>query len=248
MIPTGAIFFEGPSLLTGDPIVGVVTGLTGHTVNAKTGPMLQAWLFRPELPPMDAKRQNLDDAVCGDCALRGRDGVDSACYVTPWQGPHNVYKAYRAGSYPVVTGADMRTLVAGWNVRITAYGDPAAVPFEIWQNLLTTAAGWVGYTHQWRRADPRLRWVVMASCDSVNDALVAQAQGWRTFRIRRPREPLVQWTSGLEVVCPASEAGGHRVTCEDCQLCRGRSRPARSIAIVVHGKPGNLAAFRRMSA
>jgi hypothetical protein len=27
---------------------------------------------------MDAKRANVDDAICGDCKLRGRDGYDSA--------------------------------------------------------------------------------------------------------------------------------------------------------------------------
>jgi len=70
----GAVFYRGPSLLTGDPIVGALSGLEGGSLNPKTGPMVQAWIIRSDLPPMDAKRQNLDDAVCGDCKLRGRDG------------------------------------------------------------------------------------------------------------------------------------------------------------------------------
>ena len=66
--------------------------------------------------------------------------------------------------------------------------------------------------------------------------------GWRTFRIRGPQDPLL---AGTECICPASDEAGHRVTCERCQLCRGTNRPARSVAIVAHGKPGNKAAFYR---
>jgi hypothetical protein len=84
MAELGAVFYRGPSLLTGDPIVGIVTGLEGGSLNPKTGPMCQAWIIRPDLAPMDAKRQNLDDAICGDCQLRGDRGFESACYVTPW--------------------------------------------------------------------------------------------------------------------------------------------------------------------
>jgi hypothetical protein len=47
----------------------------------------------------------------------------------------------------------------------------------------------------------------------------------------------------LEFACPASDEMGHRTTCERCQLCRGTSSPARSVAIVVHGKPSSLKAF-----
>lgn len=237
----GMVVYEGPSLFTGDPLVVVVTGLTGHTKNQKTGPMLQAWVLRSDVRPMDAKRQNLDDAVCGDCSLRGRDGINSTCYVTVWFGPSNVFKAYHAATYARPTDVEIRRLVAGKRVRVTAYGDPAAVPVEVWQNMLTTADGWVGYSHQWRTADLRLRWLLMASVESPDEAREAQALGWRTFRVRGDADPLL----ARETVCPASHEGGQRTTCEHCQLCRGRSRGARSIAIMAHGKPGNVAAFYR---
>lgn len=42
----GCVFYRGPSLLTGDPIVGIATGLEGGSMNAKTGPMVQAWIIR----------------------------------------------------------------------------------------------------------------------------------------------------------------------------------------------------------
>src|SRR5690348_8658212 len=146
---TGVIFYRGPSLLTGDPIVGLLTGLDEGSGNAKTGPMAMAYVLRPELAPMDAKRANVDDAICGDCKLRGRDGKDSGCYVVPWQGPTQVWKAFRAGDYPDVTWPELQALIEGRGVRLGAYGDPAAIPFEVWHRLLITAGFWVGYTHQW---------------------------------------------------------------------------------------------------
>jgi hypothetical protein len=234
----GAIFYRGPSLLTGDPIVGVLTGLDGGSHNAKTGPMVQAWILRSDLAPMDAKRQNLDNAVCGDCKLRGRDGRDSGCYVTLWLGPYNVYK--RLDRYPEVTWPELQAVVEGRSVRLGAYGDPAAIPFEVWRTLLVTAAGWVGYSHSWRICDPRFKTICMASVDNEREFFAAGLRGWRTFRVRVPTDPPI---AGAEFICPASDEAGHRTTCQACQLCRGTSSPARSVAIIAHGKPSNLKAF-----
>src|SRR6266851_7600117 len=88
----GAVFYRGPSLVTGDAILGIVTGLEAPSLNVKTGPMVQAWVLRADRTPMAAKRANLDDAVCGDCRWKGRDGFDSACYVTVWNGPRIVWE------------------------------------------------------------------------------------------------------------------------------------------------------------
>lgn len=235
------IVWAGPSRFTGAPIVAIVTGIDLPSMNAKTGPMLQAWVIRQDVAPMAAKRANQDDAVCGDCALRGHNGFDSACYVTVWHGPFNVWKALQRGNYAEPDARTIRSEVRGRDIRVTAYGDPAAVPTAVWENLLTTAKGWVGYTHQWATADPALRWLLMASVETSADAATARALGWRTFRARGRDESV----DPGEVICPASDEAGHRVTCQDCQLCRGRSRQARSIAIIAHGKPGNTAAFYR---
>ncbi len=249
----GCVFYRGPSLLTGDPIVGLLSGLETGSANAKTGPMAQAWILRSDCAPMDAKRQNLDDAICGDCKLRGHDGVDSGCYVAPWLGPNNVWKVFRAGGYPDVTWPELQAVVEGRAIRLGAYGDPAAVPFEVWRAMLATAGGWVAYTHAWRRCDPRLKTIAMASVDTEDEFYTAALSGWRTFRIRRPGDPLL--TVGvvvrrgqyrqtpLEFACPASDEMDHRTTCERCQLCRGTSSPARSVVINIHGKPSSLRAF-----
>lgn len=238
MAEPGAIFYRGPSLLTGDPIVAVAVGLEGGSRNPKTGPMVQVYVLRADLPPMDAKRRNIDDAVCGDCKLRGRDGKDSACYVTVWNGPHIVYEHLEG--YIDATWSEIRALVEGRHVRCAAYGDPAAVPFEVWRNLLAIAAGWTMYTHQWTRCDPRFKTISMASVDTLDEFHAAQATGWRTFRVKGDHDPIVR---GAEVICPASDEAGHRTTCARCSLCRGAARPARSIVISAHGKASNLVAF-----
>jgi hypothetical protein len=241
----GAVFYRGPSLLTGDPIVGVLTGLEGGSHNPKTGPMVQAWILRADRAPTDAVRDGSDDAICGDCALRGEGVTGRTCYVTYWLGPLNVWKQLDAGGYLEATWPELQALLEGRSVRCGAYGDPAAIPFEVWQVLLATAAGWVCYTHQWRTCDPRLQAIAMASVDDERAFFEAGLRGWRTFRIRGASDPLI---AGAECICPASAEAGHRTTCQGCQLCRGTNRRARSIAIVAHGKPGNVAAFYRSRA
>jgi hypothetical protein len=240
MADSGMILYEGPSLLTGDPIVAIATGLDGGSLNPKTGPMVQTWVLCRDLMPMEAKRQNVDDAICGDCKLRGRNGKDSGCYLTVWFGPTQVYKRYVAGAYPRATWREQHALIEGRSVRLCAYGDPAAVPFEVWQTVLRTAGTHTGYTHSWRTCDTRFKAILMASVDSEPEFFEAGLRGWRTFRIRLADEPLI---AGAEFACPASDEMRHRATCQSCRLCRGTSSPARSVAIVAHGKPSSLRAF-----
>jgi hypothetical protein len=241
----GAVVYRGPSLLTGAPIVAIASGLEGESNNLKTGPMVQIYVLRADQGPMDAVRAGDDDAICGDCKLRGAGDHDRGCYVTPWLGPLQVYKRFIAGEYPDVTWQEGQALVEGRGIRICAYGDPAAIPFEVWRMLLDAASTWTAYTHAWRRCDVRLKAFCMASVDTEAEFWEAREAGWRTFRIRMPDTPLLAsgFGRGLEFACPASDEMDHRTTCERCQLCRGLSSPARSVAIVAHGKPSSLKAF-----
>jgi hypothetical protein len=255
MSELGAIFYRGPSLLTGDPIVGIVTGLDFGSHNPKTGAMAQCWVIRPDLPPQEAKRQNLDNAVCGDCKHRGDAGFNSSCYLPVWQAPTNVWKRYRAGGYHDATWPELQALVEGRHLRITGYGDCGAIGYEVWRMLLATVAGWVAYTHAWKYADPRFKAIAMASVDNEAELREAWSWGWRTFRVRASGDELVaprfrthvgapKVLAG-EIVCPASDEADHLTTCDRCQLCRGNNRPARSIAIIAHGHNGALIAFYR---
>lgn len=236
----GAVFYRGPSLLTGDPVVGIAAGLEGESHNPKTGPMVQTYVLRSDRGPMDAVRDGSDDAICGDCKLRGEAGRDRKCYVTPFFGPLQVYKQFIAGTYPDATWREMQALVEGRALRLCQYGDPAAVPFDVWRLLTDAAETTVAYTHSWRICDPRLKTIAMASVDTINEFIAAGLLGWRTFRILRPGETPI---AGGEFRCPASDEMHHRSTCADCRLCRGTSSPARSVAIEVHGKPSSLKAF-----
>src|SRR5579859_6271988 len=148
MPPFGAIFYRGPSLLTGELIVGALSGLDGESANVKTGPMIQSWILRVDRPPMEAVRDGGDAAICGDCKLRGEAGLNRRCYVAPWRAPYNVYRALP--KYLDLGWDDIQALVEGRTIRLGAYGDPAAIPFEVWRMLLATTAGHVAYTHAWR--------------------------------------------------------------------------------------------------
>lgn len=224
------MFYDGPSALDGKtPIIGIATGLRHASSNPKTGPMVQTYILLRDINPIEANRQGLDAAICGDCPLRGHDGLNRACYVPLKWAPFGIWKSFHRGQYGTVA----RGVLAGLDVRMGTYGDPDAIPFLAWRTFLKRggAGGWTGYTHQWRRADPRFKRLCMASVTSEAEKQEAQAAGWRTFRVRPYEGRLLK----DEVVCPASHEAGRRATCQECQLCRGTSNPAKSVAIYPHG-------------
>ncbi len=231
-VPNGVVLFEGPSVLNGEPIVVVATGLRDVTGNAKTGDMVQTWILHRDVAPHHAVKSGDDVAVCGDCKHRPANG--GACYVTTFQAPLSVWKAYKRGAYPVVAPAAAAAWLSGAFVRFGSYGDPAAVPDTVWAPIRGVVAGYTGYTHQWRdRVD--LDWL-MASVDNVVEYHAAKTKGLRTFLVTDTPRPTL---SGFKVrTCPASdESGINGVDCAKCRACDGISRGARrpDVHIVVHG-------------
>ena len=248
--PNGIIVYEGPSRIDGAPIVVIATGMSGNASrNAKTGGLVQTWILRADISPVDAIKSGADKSICGDCPHRGEtvDGrnVNRSCYVTVFQAPLVVWKAYKAGRY--AKPANIAGLFAGKRVRLGAYGDPAAIPAIIWAQALQGAEAHTGYTHQWRnlvtfrRAElDQFQGWLMASCDNADDYLAAKNTGWRTFRVRRADEPLRQ----REVICPASHEAGQKTTCSACVACGGNGAKARvDIAIIAHGAASKVNAF-----
>lgn len=226
----GAVIWEGESLLDGQPVVAIVTGLAAGSANAKTGGLLQTWILRQDVHPVEARRTGADASICGECRHRSlRAGGQGTCYVNVGFAPAGIWKGYRRGIYP---RRDPRGLAAGRAVRLGAYGDPGAVPVEVWRELVVGATGWTGYTHQWRQV-PALAPMCMASVDTPAEAVEAAALGFRTFRIRTPEAPL----RAREFVCPASAEAGHRLKCESCLACNGAPRGNRpaSPVIIAHG-------------
>jgi hypothetical protein len=241
--PIGIVLWKGKSLLDGKRIMVVATGVYSEkaTTNRKTGNMIQTYILRRDIHPMLARRMGEDFSVCGDCMHREQ----STCYVNLCHGPIAVYNAYHDGSYKDFELEDME-LFRNRNIRIGSYGDPAAVPFEVWENLTSVASGWAGYTHQWKKCDQRLSQICMASVDSIERYNVeyekAQEMGWRTFRVR---EKLENELAPNEFVCPASNERGHITDCAKCKACSGHSSKAvKSPVIMLHADSPELGMWR----
>ena len=228
----GFVFYRGPSPIDGAPIVAIATL---ESRNGKTGDMVQTWILREDISPLAAIATGADRSICGNCVHRGSEDQERTCYVDASRAPSMVFDAYHRGQY-IDLSDDPETvamLIAQRIVRMGAYGDPAMVPIKQWRMLLAGSAGRTGYTHAWRRVWAQaLRPYGMARVDRQSEMDLARAMGWRTFRVRSESEPL----QSNEFACPASEEGGKRTQCIDCQACDGADRPGKaSAAIIVHG-------------
>tara|TARA_R110000787_G_scaffold36714_6_gene93559 strand:- start:3351 stop:4109 length:759 start_codon:yes stop_codon:yes gene_type:complete len=229
----GVILYEGPSKLDGQPIVVIATGLKKSS-NRKTGAMIQTYILRADVHPIEAVKTGQDASICGDCKHRGDGtGKGRSCYVTLMHGPRVVFDAYQRGVYPKVDAFTAATLFADKMVRLGTYGDPAAAPRLMWKVVTSKAEGWTGYTHQWRSINAKWAELVMASADSEADMTGAHDLGYRTFRVTSaPFENI----KGKEAVCPASEEKGKVAQCITCKACMGTSGKANvSIQIAAHG-------------
>ncbi len=224
----GIILYDGPSALDGSPIIAVATGILRKSRNAKTGPMVQVWIMHRDVAPTKASALGLDAAVCGDC--KHRRSLGGACYVTLHQAPLSVWRAYHRGSYPAVSPKRAARVLLGEKVRFGAYGDPAAVPGDVWAPLRKVASGYTGYTHQWRTLDASEWGWLMASTDTAAEYSDATAAGWRTFHVvaNRAHAP------DASRQCPSDAVG---LSCDRCRLCDGTTRGARrpNVWIEVHG-------------
>lgn len=221
----GTIIYEGPSRLDGAPIVAIATGLHRDSENTKTGALIQTHIMRADIPPNIAIADGSDRSVCGGCQFAS----GGPCYVLAWRGPLTVWKTYQRGGYRAAPKLSAVSL--GRGLRLGSYGDPAAVPWRVWRGVVAGADQTVGYTHQWRTTPRSMRAIAMASVDNPAEYHEAQAAGWRTFRVRRPEDPILPG----EIVCPASKEGGKKTTCDNCNLCSGNSVRAPSIVTIVHG-------------
>ena len=212
----------------------IVVVVTGGSKNVKTGAMLQTWILSVDGAPNALVRSGEDYTVCGDCPFAGGRG----CYVRTGEAPLSVWRAFHRGSYANIAGdlAAIAALGRGRMVRLGSYGDPAAVPVDIWEAFASESSAHTGYTHAWRRLqDRRWRRLLMASCELPADALRASLLGWRTFRVSDEMD--ARRMPG-EMTCPASAEAGKVRTCSDCHACdgtRGEGLTRRDVTIQLHG-------------
>ena len=223
--PNGCIVWEGKSEFDGSPIVLLLTGLELPSQNRKTGPVVQSYIVRSDITPLEAVKTRLDCAICGNCAFR-----KDVCYVD-MRPINNIWRVYKRGGYPRLT----KTMLARVHrrrkvLRLGSYGDPAAVPLKVWETILSSFGHHTGYTHAWRFCHEAWRKYLMASVESQNQALLAQSMGWRTFRVKLPNQGLLPG----EVHC--TNLVDDSLTCEDCRLCDGTNgKSPVHVADNVHG-------------
>lgn len=222
-----ALVWSGPSLLDGKPIALIVSGIK-RSKNLKTGNLVQTYIIRRDISPVDAVRTGEDVSFCGDCPHRG-----GSCYVIWGQAPNNLFHyTFENPTIMVRTVEEVQEMVGEKMWRLGSAGDPVAVPLKVYKRMNLDRR--CGYTHQWRkrRFQPWRRYI-MASVDSPEEFHIARAMGWRTFRTRLPEEPLLKG----EFACPASEEEGYWKTCDQCGACNGTNgNPTRWCpSIIVHG-------------
>jgi len=229
----GVILYQGPSLIDGAPIVVIANRIVSESGNAKTGAMVQTFILRQDMRPLDAARLGYDFSICGHCPHRPTN--DGSCYVNIGRSVESVFGAYKRGRYAVphvdYDVALLPELFESSIFRLGSYGDPAAAPFRVWAHATALVRARNGYTHQWREF-PQFAALCMASVDSEAQAHEARANGWRTFRVRAAAAPVMAG----EITCPASEEAGKKTTCSACKACGGTQAKARvSIVIAAHG-------------
>lgn len=223
----GIVLWEGKSFFDGSPIACIATGINKKSSNPKTGSMVQTWIIRTDMHPVEAVKSGRDDAICGTCPYKS----GGPCYVKQWQAPAAVYRAYHANRYIKPHQYDASILPEVFRdhmVRIGSYGDAGAMP-NIWAPILRHVRGFTGYTHAWATR-PDLMLICMASVDA-SDYDAAKQRGWRTFRVRTDDND----RKANEVNCGASREAGKVTTCAECRMCSGLwHKSSRDIAITDH--------------
>jgi len=239
----GVILWQGASLIDGAPVVAIASKILTASKNEKTGAMVQTYIIRSDMDPMDAVKSGDDESVCGDCKHRPyliKTGASDSdpCYVQVAKSVKSVYNAFTRGRY-AAPGIDydvklLPLLFEGLAFRIGTYGDPCAIPFQVWRAATLKALFDNGYTHQWMSPKfAAFKLLCMASVDSIEELYEAQSMGWRTFRVRGAHEPLDR---EVERPCPASKEAGKKTNCDKCKGCGGLGAKARiSFAIISHG-------------
>lgn len=224
------IAWRGPSELDGKPVQVI---MVPKSSNKKTGPMWQAHILRADMPPTEAIRTGADESICGGCRHRGipqPDGthIDRSCYVVYAQGPQSTWRANQGAGVQDI--AETLLALHEADLRVGAYGDPAAVPLHFWLSILRVVRMWTAYTHQWPDLD-LYTWgaFCMASVDTEEEAAHARRMGWRTFRVG-------DGVMDREVRCPNTVTGVQCIDCGACDGLRFGQKSGRvSIVIEPHG-------------
>lgn len=228
--PASLELWRGASLFTGEPIVVIAARMKDaqdSSLNNKTGDMVQIYIL-PQSDPRASIETGADRAVCGTCTHRPRSDDPEAhadCYVNLSWAPRNLWRWWVDGRTPLAPPR----ILEGAAVRFGAWGDPAAVPLEVWEPIVRGSITHTGYTQRWPELEVAEWGWLMASVTTKAQLRDAQIAGWRTFRTLYGSDTAMEG----EHECLATSKG---VTCLGCGGCGGDHQPARaSYTVAAHG-------------
>jgi hypothetical protein len=247
------IFYKGNSRITGRPIVGILTGISAASRNAKTGEMYQTYIFADNgRHPFDNVRSGADRDICGECPRRpfliesGVSDLSTPCYLKKEMGRaiHAVWARYAAGKTKAIRTKELDHLLRyfGRSLRISAYGDPTSIPVKVWRRLIAASKAHTGYTQFWNQPKNRTyKDFLQASVHTKESQADAADLGWATFRAddHITDQDLATSTGRRshlatgEIPCPHPLTKGRDrppITCATCLKCNG----SKSVAIAAH--------------
>lgn len=230
------VLYKGISLLDNEtPIMVVMSGYNKDSQNEKTGALIQLYILPIDILPRDAYTSG-SKSVCGDCKYNG----DNGCYVR-WSHLKGIWNSARSQNPIPISLA--KEFVKGLRVRVGAAGDPAAIPFSFWNDLLSSCESHTGYTHQWNKPQfASLSRLFVASTDSKEETKQANAKGWNTFEVIDNEEP-----SKDSVLCLATDTtksiNGLPFSCATCMLCNGKGK--KNVYVNLHGATNTVYKARK---
>jgi len=214
-------FYEGPSEITSDIIMGYVGAYKRPSRNTKTGKMVQVGVMAKAERPNVAQETGLDRSVCDNCSMRPlihgngvatKETIDGkkSCYVnTGWKASQ-----YDMLQKQDVTYDDAVSIIkdSKFPIRFGDYGNMSAIPREVIEPILKLTNGrHTMYDWRWAKA-PWLKHYAQASVMTKDHARTAQAMGFKTFRQGTERMKGEAW-------CLYYKNG---TQCADCLLCNGK--------------------------
>lgn len=216
------LVWEGNSPFNGEPIILLMSGMLASK-NGKTGNMLQTYILLRDVRPAEAIKTGEDYSICANCPCRPitakLDPDQAVCYVnTGNDGIDGMWDSYHAGKVLQMSNIDY-LLIVNRELRMGSYGEPTAVPFDVWRKLLDAtgqAKNHTGYTSKWREPIAQeFKGYCQASCSSETEHLEAKNMGWYTYTHLPEGHPPIKNT----VKCPYTKTNG--VKCRTCLLCNG---------------------------
>ena len=89
--------------------------------------------------PTEAAKKGLEKGICGDCPLKLSQ--TGACFVNLLP-VNNIYRKYLARTYPKFSANEIEVIKRyRYPIRIGSYGDPTAVPFDVWEPIISASGG-----------------------------------------------------------------------------------------------------------